>query len=65
MNREPDFEKKEDLQFTTRIITRKDLMEEIYQGESLPQDERFLPTEQGGVFGYNVRQRRSDLIVFL
>jgi GNAT superfamily N-acetyltransferase len=52
MNRELGFEKKEDLQFATRVIARQDLVEKIYQGEPLLRDERFLPTEQGGVFGY-------------
>lgn len=35
-----------------KIITADDLLGQIYKGESLPQDPRFLPVDRGGVFKY-------------
>lgn len=36
----------------TTTISGVDLIERIYQGGSLPQDEHFLSTDKGGVFKY-------------
>ena len=36
----------------TTTISGVDLIERIYQGNSLPQDEQFLSTDNGGVFKY-------------
>lgn len=46
------FENREEIPFTTRTVGGSALMEIIYKGESLPQDNRFLPVEKGGVFKY-------------
>ena len=40
----------DDVRITT--ISSADLIERIYQGDSLPQDEQFLSTDNGGVFKY-------------
>ncbi|MFA6407821.1 MAG: GNAT family N-acetyltransferase [Candidatus Paceibacterota bacterium] len=48
----PKIEKKENLDFSYKTITGKELLDRIYQGESLPQDSRFLPKERGGAFKY-------------
>ncbi|MFA4942845.1 MAG: GNAT family N-acetyltransferase [Patescibacteria group bacterium] len=45
----------------TKTITAQDLKDYIYKGESLPQDERFLSTKEGGVFKYFALE---DLIDF-
>lgn len=37
---------------TTRTMSSEELVDYIYKGESSPQDNRFLPTEDGGVFRY-------------
>jgi len=44
-------EKKEELTIA-KTIEADDLLNLIYQGESIPQDRRFLPIEEGGVFEY-------------
>ena len=36
----------------SKIISPSELVDIIYKGESLPQDDRFLTTEKGGVFKY-------------
>ena len=33
-----------------KVLTSDELIELIYQGEGVPQDKRFVPTEKGGVF---------------
>lgn len=45
-------EKRELLPASAKTITGNELMERIYQGQSLPQDSRFLPYDEGGVFKY-------------
>ncbi len=40
----------DDIKITT--ISSTDLIERIYQGDSLPQDEQFLSADNGGVFKY-------------
>lgn len=39
-------------EITTEILTADQLKRTIYQGGSLPQDNRFLSTDEGGVFKY-------------
>ena len=60
----PDLSAQESQPASVRIITADELQEIIYKGESLPQDLRFLPIDQGGVFKYffldNVIGPRSD-----
>ncbi len=46
------FENKEQIKVETKILSADDLLEMIYKGTSLPQDMRFLPLEEGGVFKY-------------
>ncbi len=41
-----------ELNIQTKIFSAKELIDHIYKGDSLPQDSRFLPTEEGGVFRY-------------
>ncbi len=36
----------------TRTCTVDEMIERIYQGQPFPQDKRFLPTDEGGVFKY-------------
>ena len=45
-------ETKENLPVTTRTIGINDLIDIIYKGNSSPQDKRFLPVKDGGVFKY-------------
>ncbi len=45
-------ENKENLVITTETINTNDLIDLIYKGDNLPQDNRFLPVENGGVFKY-------------
>lgn len=45
-------ENKEKLSITTETINTDDLIDLIYKGDHIPQDNRFLPTEYGGVFKY-------------
>ena len=45
-------EQVEEPTITTATIAGKDLYDRIYQGQPTPQDTRFLPTENGGVFKY-------------
>jgi GNAT superfamily N-acetyltransferase len=35
-----------------KVLTSEQLIERIYQGEHTPQDKRFLPIKNGGVFNY-------------
>ena len=46
------FENKEQIKMQTKILSTDELLELIYKGMSLPQDTRFLPLEEGGVFKY-------------
>jgi len=46
------FENKEQIKAETKILSADELLEIIYKGDSLPQDTRFLPLEDGGVFKY-------------
>jgi len=46
------FEDKEQVKVETKILSADELLEIIYKGNSLPQDTRFLPLEEGGVFKY-------------
>jgi len=48
----PKNENKEGLRITTEIINYDDLFDIIYNIKSTPLDERFLRTEDGGVFKY-------------
>ncbi len=45
-------ENKENLPGITETISAEDLYKLIWKGEHLPQDNRFLPIEKGGVFRY-------------
>lgn len=45
-------ESKESSTFETKILSRDDLVDYVYKGQSLPQDTRFLHVEKGGVFKY-------------
>lgn len=45
-------ENKENLPITTDTINTTDLINLIYKGDNFPQDNRFLPTDEGGVFEY-------------
>lgn len=45
-------ENKENLQIITKTISTDELINIIYKGDNLPQDSRFLPIEQGGVFEF-------------
>ncbi len=45
-------ESREQLPYITKTITSDELIDYIYQGESLPRDNRFLSIENGGVFKY-------------
>ena len=44
-------EKKENL-LESKIISPQELVEIVYKGESMPQDNRFLSIDKGGVFKY-------------
>ncbi len=50
MNEIPKIEQEKEVVF--EILTAKELEDIIYKGESLPQDSRFLPTKDGGVFRF-------------
>lgn len=43
---------KESLSINSVVLTKDALIQEIYQGESFPSDNRFLHKEKGGVFHY-------------
>lgn len=59
---ENKFENKEDLPSATETINAETLSGLIYRGESLPQDNRFLSVEEGGVFKYfNLRSVIDDM----
>ena len=45
-------ESKESSTFETKVLSRDDLVDYIYKGQSLPQDTRFLDIKNGGVFKY-------------
>lgn len=45
------FEQKENLP-QAETLSGQELFDLIYQGDSLPQDDRFLPTDKGGAFKY-------------
>ena len=47
-----EFENKESLPISIETISCKNLVDLIYKGESFPQEERFLSTQEGGVFKY-------------
>lgn len=47
-----NIEKQENLSITSSTISADALIHSIYKGNNLPQDRRFLPTENGGVFKY-------------
>jgi GNAT superfamily N-acetyltransferase len=42
----------ENFEPTVTILNKEDLLKRIYQGKSSPQDSRFLPVNNGGVFKY-------------
>lgn len=46
------FQNKREHMTTSETLSGEDLFNAIYQGKSLPQDSRFLPIENGGVFKY-------------
>ena len=48
----PNFTTKEKIISKTEILSFDSLLDEIYKGENLPQGNRFLSSEQGGVFKY-------------
>lgn len=37
---------------TTGVFTKRELIDHIYQGDSLPKNKKFLRTDEGGVFKY-------------
>ena len=45
-------ERRENIIPELEIISDKELVDRIYQKKNLPQDNRFLPVDQGGVFKY-------------
>jgi len=47
-----NLEKNKEIKPEVKILTPFELEKIIYKGESLPQDDRFLPSEKGGVFKY-------------
>lgn len=47
-----DLEQKENSPVSTETLTKAELLNLIYKDESEPQDKRFLPTKDGGVFKY-------------
>lgn len=47
-----NLESKENISPNVEIVSEKELVSEIYKGESSPQDKRFLHTKHGGVFKY-------------
>jgi GNAT superfamily N-acetyltransferase len=42
----------ENLEIKTNVLTGQKLVDKIYQGQSLPQDKRFISFDDGGVFKY-------------
>lgn len=53
LNKKLSFENRENLPVDIRMFTKEDfLRERVYKGSSVPQDSRFLPKEQGGIFQY-------------
>lgn len=57
----PRLEHKEQVISETKIISPDELLEIIYKGTSFPQDKRFLPVEDGGVFAYFSTRDIADL----
>jgi len=51
-NELPSFEKHEEPELITKTLTSSELVDFIYKGEALPQDERFISQDKGGVFKY-------------
>lgn len=49
---ESEFEKHEMVSVDSGVMTKDQLAELIYKNQSLPQDRRFLPFNEGGVFKY-------------
>lgn len=49
---ESKFENHEVPQVESGVMSANELAELVYQGQGLPQDKRFLPTDDGGVFKY-------------
>lgn len=47
-----NFEQKENLFVSTKTLNSEELINLVYKGNNLPQDVRFLPVEEGGVFEY-------------
>ncbi len=45
-------ENKESLVLESKVLSAQELMERVYKGEILPQDNRFLSIDDGGVFKY-------------
>lgn len=48
----PKFTNKDEIEPKSEILNFQNLLDEIYKGQNLPQDGRFLSVEQGGVFKY-------------
>ena len=51
-NKIMNFETKENLPISTETLNSEELINLVYKGNNLPQDIRFLSTEEGGVFEY-------------
>lgn len=52
-----------------KIISAEELVGKIYKGESLPQDSKFLPIDEGGVFKYfslnNLNSFKNDRLFYV
>lgn len=48
----PKFTNKEETGVKAEILNFENLIDEIYKGQNLPQDERFLADDKGGVFKF-------------
>jgi GNAT superfamily N-acetyltransferase len=53
--------KKENITPKADILSYETLLKQIYKGENLPQDKRFLSTEKGGVFKYFELSNLNDM----
>lgn len=51
-NPEMKINRNEDISISAQTITAKELEDLIYKKTSFPQDKRFMPEEEGGVFHY-------------
>lgn len=49
---ESEFEQHERVSVDSGVMTKDQLTELVYKNQSFPEDQRFLPTEDGGVFQY-------------